>query len=80
MNEQEEMLPINKAAEIMKTTPLNVLMHIKRGLLRGIEEGGAWMVGVYSLEALLAETGGRKAKDLCASGCTKKHACGGGCS
>lgn len=78
MNEQ--MLPISKAAEIMHTTELNVLMHIKRGHLKGIETDGAWMIDGVSLEELLATTGGLKVNDICGSGCDKKHACGGGCS
>ena len=77
MNEQT--IPIFEAAKIMQTTPLNVLMHIKRGLLKGTEEAGQWYVEKESLETLLNQTGGGKAEGVCASGCAKKHACGGGC-
>ena len=80
MNEQIERLSISVAAEKMNTTPLNVLMHIKRNLLQAVEEDGLWMIDCQSLEALLAKTGGGKDKDACASGCAKKHACSGGCS
>lgn len=80
MEDLKERLPISIVAEKMKTTPLNVLMHIKRNLLQGVEEDGVWMVDCQSLEVLLAKTGGSKAKDVCASGCGKKHSCGGGCS
>ncbi|MGK2907287.1 MAG: hypothetical protein ACSLFH_13230 [Desulfuromonadales bacterium] len=80
MQKEKEKLPIPVVAEKLNTTPLNVLMHIKRGLLQGVEEDGIWLVDVQSLEALLTKTGGSKAEDLCASGCTKKHACSGGCS
>lgn len=73
-------LPIAIVAEKMNTTPLNVLMHIKRGMLEGSEIDGVWQVECASLDALLAKTGGGKAADLCSSGCAKKHACGGGCS
>lgn len=73
-------LPISIVAEKLNTTPLNVLMHIKRGMLDGVEEDGIWMVDGQSLATLMAETGGSKAEDLCASGCAKKHACSGGCS
>jgi hypothetical protein len=55
-------------------------MHIKRNLLQGVEEDGIWMIDCQSLEVLLAKTGGSKAKEVCASGCGKKHSCGGGCS
>ena len=73
-------LPISIVAEKMNTTPLNVLMHIKRGMLKGVEEDGLWMIDGQSLEALMAKTGGSKAEDVCASGCAKRHACSSGCS
>lgn len=80
MQEQFKKMPLAAVAEQMNTTPLNVLMHIKRGLLQGVEEDGIWMVDARSLAALLAKTGGNKVEDICANGCTKHHACGGGCS
>ncbi len=80
MKEQGERLSIAVVAEKMKTTPLHVLMHIKRGLLTGIEEDSGWLIDGESLDALLAKTGGSKAGDVCASDCAKKHACSGGCS
>ncbi len=76
----EQMISITEVAERMQTTQLNVLMHIKRGLLNGQENNGQWMIDSASLEKLLAKTGGSKAEDVCASGCSKKHACSGGCS
>lgn len=75
----KEKISISIVAETLKTTPLNVLMHIKRGMLVGSEEEGNWMIDKESLEALIERTGGGKADDVCVSGCTKKHACGGGC-
>ena len=80
MENLKESLPISMVAEKMNTTPLNVLMHIKRNLLQGVEEDGVWMIDCQSLVVLLAKTGGSKAEDVCASGCSKKHSCGGGCS
>ena len=79
MKEQVERLSVAAVAKRMNTTPLNVLMHIKHGLLLGIEEDSVWMVDGQSLDALLAKTGGHKVGDLCASGCAYKHACSGGC-
>lgn len=72
-------ITLAQAADTLKTTPLNVLMHIKRGLLVGTEEDGIWAINQDSLDALVAKTGGGKADDVCASDCAKKHACGGGC-
>jgi hypothetical protein len=75
----EKMTTIEETAKILQTTHLNVLMHIKRGLLTGVEEESGWMIEQHSLDELLAKTGGVKATDVCTSGCAKKHACGGGC-
>lgn len=75
----EQMLPITEAARLLHSTPLNVLMHIKKGLLVGVETNCGWEVSRESLETLLARTGGGKASNVCASGCGGKHGCGGGC-
>ena len=76
----EQMISITEAAKVLQTTPLNILMHIKRGLLKGVEEeGDVWLIEQASIDALLLQTGGGKAEGVCASGCAKKHACGGGC-
>lgn len=77
---KNQTISLAQAAETLKTTPLNVLMHIKRGLLVGTEEDGSWAIDQESLDALVAKTGGGKADDVCASGCAKKHACSAGCS
>ncbi len=74
------LVSLEETARILQKTPLNILMHIKRGLLRGVEEDGQWQVEKTSLDALMAKTGGGKGHDVCASGCAPKHACGGGCS
>jgi len=80
MQEQTEWLPLADVAKMMKTTPLNVLMHIKRGLLHGVEEDGVWQVERHSLVIFLAKTGGSKAEGICSGNCAKRHACGSGCS
>ncbi|PLX97501.1 MAG: hypothetical protein C0622_12840 [Desulfuromonas sp.] len=75
MCEQNTECLIANAAELMNTTELNVLMHIKRGLLEGEERDGVWYVSKPSLESLLARE--RKANGaVCAS---VRH-CGKGCS
>ena len=79
MSEHNDKVPIKLVAKQMNTTPLNVLMHIKRGLLKGTEREDGWHIDKASLDAFVAKTGGEKASDVCASGCAKKHACGGGC-
>ena len=76
----EQTLPSTEAAQILRTTPLNILMHIKRGLLKGTEEDGQWQGEKASLDALAGKTGGQKADDVCTSGCARKHACSDACS
>ena len=46
----KEKMPIATVAEKLNSTQLNVLMHIKRGLLKGVEEDGVWFIDVVSLE------------------------------
>jgi len=72
-------MPISIVAETLNATPLNVLMHFKRGMLDGTEEEGGWMIDKASLEALVSKAGGSKVDEVCVSGCAKKHTCGGGC-
>lgn len=79
MTEHIETLPIAEVAQRLQTTPLNVLMHIKRGLLQGCEGEDGWQIERASLEVFLAATGGVKATGVCATGCAAKHACGGSC-
>jgi len=71
----ENMIPIEEAARRLQTTPLNILMHLKRGLLKGVEEDDHWQIDAQSLAELQDKTGGGKATDVCASGCNKKHGC-----
>jgi hypothetical protein len=67
--------PVAEAAQIMGTTPLNVLMHIKRGLLVGIEEEGGWLIDPESLAALLGKRAAGELPAVCPSGCSKNHGC-----
>ena len=75
MDIQTEKVPLEEAARRLQTTPLNILMHIKRGLLRGEEKDDLWEIDAASLAALQEKTGGGKAADVCASGCSKRHNC-----
>ncbi|GEM_PF-633257 len=65
-------LSLEQAAEILGSTPLNVLMHIKRGLLVGAEQEGGWLVALASLTALLEKRCQGEAPVVCSSGCAKK--------
>ncbi len=72
----EKLLPAAQAAEEMGTTPLGVLMHLKRRLLDGVEKEGEWLVTRESLDRLLARAGGAE-KGLCRSACASASKCGG---
>ena len=80
MESIQDKISLASAAKLMNTTPLNVLMHIKRGLLVGEEIEGSWLIDRLSLERLLSKTGGKKVDDVCAAGCSKRHNCGQSCS
>lgn len=69
-----EFLPLQAAAQRLGTTPLNVLMHIKRQLLTAEERDGQWHVEVASLQALQAAQGAT-AKSLCRSQCAASGGC-----
>ncbi|MDY6848388.1 MAG: hypothetical protein AB7F20_01990 [Geoalkalibacter sp.] len=74
----ETIIPLNEAADRMQSTPVNVLMHIKRGLLRGQEINGSWFVDVSSLDKylLLRPEDGVKS-EVCQSRCDHKcSSCG----
>ena len=75
----DKRIPLTEAAKLLHSTPLNVLMHIKRGLLVGFETDNGWEVSSDSLEDLTVKTEGGQVNGVCASNCAKKHACGRGC-
>jgi len=70
---ENTLLPISEVAKQMKSTELNVLMHIKRGLIKGEELDGEWFVDQESFSGFLASHSGK------ADVCEKKHHCGAGC-
>jgi hypothetical protein len=69
-------LALEQAAEQLGTTPLNVLMHVKRGLLVGAVREGEWLVQPDSLAELLRKRSGGEVPAVCQSGCGRKA---GGC-
>ena len=79
MNNEEKQLPIGEAAKHLNTTPLNVLMHIKRGLLQGADIDGQWWIDRESLAELLEKRQEGTVEQVCASGCGRHQGCGGGC-
>lgn len=69
---ERDKLSIAEVATSMRTTQLNVLMHIKNGLLEGEEIDGTWYVGAGSLANCLRDT-----ERINGSVCAVKHHCGG---
>jgi hypothetical protein len=67
--------PVADVAQQLGTTPLNVLMHIKRGLLAGVEQEGGWLVDPESLTTLIQQRVAGELPAVCQSGCSKKHGC-----
>ncbi len=74
MDKKFPSLPLAEVAARMKSTELNVLMHIKRGLLDGEERDGRWYVTPASLETFIARSNGEKKTVVCAT-----RQCGKGC-
>jgi hypothetical protein len=74
--QQEKWVAAEKAAHEMGTTVMNVLMHIRDGLLRGREVDGLWQVTAESLADQLRRSPEEKGSSLCRSGCASKN---GGC-
>lgn len=65
-----------QAADRLNTTILNVLMHIKRGVLAGEEREDVWYVDSASLLSLQENRKAGSAPVVCQSGCGRKA---GGC-
>jgi len=68
-----EKLTVAEVATTMKTTPINVMMHIKRGLLAGEEIDGDWFVAADSLANYLSDASRAHKGSVCKA---KSH-CGG---
>jgi len=75
-HEIENWTQIADAAQLLGTTPLNVLMHVKRGLLIGVEHEDGWLVDPASLGALVEKRRQGAVPEVCQSGCVRKT---GGC-
>lgn len=75
-NHGENWLPLARAAEILGSTPLNVLMHVKRGLLVGVERDGSWLIDPSALAALADRQKRLDVPTVCAKACSAKI---GGC-
>ncbi|WP_225071908.1 hypothetical protein [Desulfuromonas sp. CSMB_57] len=77
---EAELVLLEDAARQLGTTPVNVLLHVKRGRLAGREDQGIWRIESASLqqlrqtlEAAQAPSGAAECRPACHHG----KACGG---
>ena len=80
MLDDSGLLSLTKTAQLLKTTQVNILMHVRRGLLEQVEVDGLWYITIASLEGFVSENGVRKSDRVCASGCARHAACSGSCA
>jgi hypothetical protein len=73
---EEKLLDVDEVAIKLGTTPLNVLLYIKRGQLSGEEIEGKWYVESQSLEALMSSADVAGAAP-CKPACRHGGGCGG---
>jgi len=73
MTTKKNSLSVTEVAAALKTTNLNVMMHIKRGLLIGEEVEGLWYVAADSLAEYQRQTRNQTKAQLCKSSCS--HGC-----
>lgn len=69
-------ISVAEVAQVLGTTPLNVLILIKRGQLAGREVEGGWTVDEESLAAFRASEAGQVGKAPCRSACGRAGGCG----
>ena len=76
---QSELVSVEEAIQLLETTRLNLMMLIKRGLLKGQEMDGVWFVERASLLAAQADGKVDQSQVLAAHPCAKAGQCGGSC-
>lgn len=69
-------LSVEEVAKILGSTPINVLILVKRGELAGRELDHGWAIDRKSLEAFQAGMGDKSSKAACRSACSKAGGCG----
>ena len=77
---EADLVSLEEAAQQLGTTPVNVLLHVKRGSLAGREVQGTWRIEAaslqqlqHTLEAAQATSGAAECRPACHHG----KACGG---
>lgn len=69
-----KLISLDIAAEKSHTTTINLLMHIKRGLLPADEQQGRWFINEADLNAFIAERRKANPGEICVH-----KGCGKGC-
>ena len=63
------LLPLSKAAQLLKTTEINVLMHVRKGLLEQVEKDGIWAITIKSFEEFVSKNGIKTSAGIYTSSC-----------
>lgn len=63
--EDNDLVNLEQAAEMLGTTSVNILMNLKRGLLQGREIDGLWYVSRASIAAHGGDTRSAVAAPMC---------------
>jgi hypothetical protein len=69
-------LSVEEVAKTLGTTPLNVLLFVKRGHLKGKEVDGRWFVDPESFAEFLQTPAARDGSAPCRSACSRSSQCG----
>jgi hypothetical protein len=69
-------ISVEEVAKVLGTTPLNVLLFIKRGQLAGKEVEGVWHVDRESFAEFLESPAARNGSAPCRSACSRASHCG----
>lgn len=75
MIDPEGWMPLEEAAEVMRTTGLHLLMRVKRGLVRGRELNGRWYIDPAAVSAAASTPDAGEV--LRPTHCKKPGGCGG---
>ncbi len=73
---ETQAVPASEAAKALGTTPLNILLYVKRGQLKGWEVEGTWYVELDSLTVFRENAAGNEGPAPCRSACRKVGGCG----
>jgi|LGOV01.1.fsa_nt_gb hypothetical protein len=69
-------MSVDEVAQALGTTPVNVLLFIKRGLLVGHEDENGWLVDGESFATFRNSEAGQAGRAHCRSACSRAGGCG----